>query len=131
MEPLPSAPHERSGPRGSHTVSQTLRACLRALQTAAWIEAMIVAHRAVQPHGAASWSWFLVRCLLFTLGAYVVVGVMTQIMRRREALRPGAAKQAGEPAAAGADAFDVQAFESTATALLFHFGAPLWMWIFA
>jgi hypothetical protein len=110
-------------------VSQTLRACLRALQTAAWIEAMILAHRAVEPHGAASWSWFLVRCVLFSLGAYVAVGVAAQIVQRRDAGRPGA-KQ-GEPPAANADAFDAQAFESAAIALLFHFGAPLWMWVFA
>ncbi len=66
-------------PRASYTVSQTLRACLRALQTAAWIEAMIVVHRVVEPHGAAPWSWFLVRCVLFTLGVHVVAGVAGQI----------------------------------------------------
>jgi hypothetical protein len=27
--------------------------------------------------------------------------------------------------------FDLPAFEATASALLFHFGSPLWMWIFA
>ena len=27
--------------------------------------------------------------------------------------------------------FDTLAYEATAGAVLFHFGAPLWMWIFA
>jgi hypothetical protein len=87
----------------------------------------------VQPQGAGSWSWFLVRCLLFSLGAYAVVGVVAQIMRRRTAGSSGAANDGGQPPAPSPapDTFDVQAFESTASALLFHFGAPLWMWIFA
>ncbi|TMQ13747.1 MAG: hypothetical protein E6J91_17515 [Deltaproteobacteria bacterium] len=103
---------------------------MRALQTAAWIEAMIVVHRVVEPHGAAPWSWFLVRCVLFTLGVHVVAGVAGQIMRRRYPARPGEKAEDGR-AASAPEGFDVQAFESAAVALLFHFGAPLWMWIFA
>jgi hypothetical protein len=43
-------------------------------------------------------------------------------------------KLGGTPSPAGTAAeaaFDAQAFESAASALLFHFGTPLWMWIFA
>jgi hypothetical protein len=135
IEPRPSATQEIRGPGASYTFSQTLRACLRALQFAAWLEAMVLAHRAVQPQGPGAWSWFLVRCFLFSLGAYVTVGVLAQIMRRRDARSWGAMKRtreetAPEPSTAS-DGFDVHAFENTASALLFHFGTPLWMWIFA
>jgi hypothetical protein len=104
----------------SYTLSQTARACLQALRLAAWIEAMSLAYRAVEPHGAAAWSWLIVRCVLFTLGAHIVVGVAAQLARRRGARGAGAAEAV----------FDTQAFEHTASALLFHAGPPLWMWIF-
>ena len=111
-----------------YTFSQSARACLHALRTAAWIEAMVVAYRAAAPHEVPSWLWLIVRCALFTLGAHVVVGVASQIARRR------AARGAGEGAAAdgaATDAFDVRTFEHTAGVLLFHAGTPLWIWIFA
>lgn len=117
-------------PRSTYTASQTLRAGLRAVQLAAWLEAMIAAHGASQPHGAAAWSWFLVRCVVFSLAAYIVVGIAAQIVRRRGTVRPGAPKPDEPSPDSAAEPFDVEAFESTASALLFHFGAPLWLWIF-
>src|ERR1043166_5286573 len=96
---------------------------------------MVIAHRVARPEGAGSWCWFVGRCVLFSLGAYVVVGVAAQIMRRRETGRTagkGGEQKSDAPEEPGAlrDGLDVQAFESTASALLFHFGTPLWMWIF-
>ena len=111
-----------------YTFSLTARACLQALAMAAWLEAMIAAHRAVQPAGAGSWLWFFARCLLFSAGAYIVVSVGSSIAKQRAA-RPRK-RDDGEPPDLARSGFDALAFEATAGALLFHFGAPLWMWIF-
>ena len=135
MEPQPNATPEPRGESSWGSTSQILRACLRALQLAAWLEAMVLGYRAVQPHGPGPWSWFLARCFLFSLGAYIAVGVLAQIVRRREAARKGATVQGGDassaPSSTAPDIFDVRAFENAASALLFHFGTPLWLWIFA
>jgi hypothetical protein len=136
MEPRPGVPQDIQAPRStSYTVSLTARACLQALQLAAWIEALVLAHRAADPHGAGSWTWFLARCVLFSLGAYLVIGVLAQIARRRGTRGGASGKQERlEPEDSLGPAqvvFDTLAYEATAGAVLFHFGAPLWMWIFA
>jgi hypothetical protein len=136
MEPQSSASQELQGPGGtSYTCSLTARACLQALKLAAWIEAMVLAHRAAQPQGAGSWLWFLGRCVLFTFGAYVAIGFLAQIMKRRKALDGVTGEQGQQPHEVSGSvvplAFDRPAFEATAGALLFHFGPPIWMWIFA
>jgi hypothetical protein len=136
MEPQPSAPQEIKSSAGtSYTVSLTARACLRALQFAAWIEAMVLAHRAADPQGAGSWLWFLGRCFLFTLAAYAAVGVSSQIAKRRQSRGGTTGKQERQEAqdtpGPAQLLFDTAAYEATAAALLFHFGSPLWMWIFA
>ncbi len=127
MESQPiAAPDNQAPPVTRYTFSLTGRACLQALQLAAWVEAMVLAHRATQPHGAASWSWFIVRCVLFTLAVYVVVGVAAQVAKRRSAQGTATATPEREQ-----PPFDTQAFEAAANVLMFHVGAPLWMWIFA
>lgn len=126
MEPRPSATNDDAG-TATATFSLTVRACLQALAMAAWLEAMIVAHHAAGPQNVGGWLWFLTRCLLFSMGAYMVVSFGASIARRRAAKPP---KVDDEPAAPARLAFDALAFEATAGALLFHFGAPLWMWIF-
>jgi hypothetical protein len=137
MEPQASVPQEIEGSAGtSYTVSLTARACLQALRLAAWIEAMVLAHRAADPQGAGSWLWFLGRCVLFTLGAYFAIGVLAGISKRRDARGRGAQNQQRQEPHETPDPvvqflFDTTAYEATAGALLFHFGSPIWMWIFA
>jgi hypothetical protein len=131
MEPRSSAPQDIQDPGNTrYTVSLTARACLQALRLAAWIEAMLQAHRATQPQGAGSWLWFLVRCALFTFGAYAAVGVMAELTKRRAARGKATLTPGNQAPQEGQHWFDLPAYEATVSALLFHFGAPLWMWIF-
>ncbi len=136
MKPRPSGRRDIQGLNAtSYTVSLTAGACLQALQLAAWIEAMVLAHRAADPHGAGSWLWFLARCGLFSLGVYLVTGVLTQIARRRDlqGVAVGRPERLESEDELGPEhvVFDAFAYKATACAVLFHFGAPLWMWIFA
>jgi hypothetical protein len=137
MEPRPSVPQDiQDAGATSYTVSLTARACLRALQLAAWIEAMVLAHRTADPQGAGPWLWFVGRCALFTFGAHMIIGLLAQIAKRRSARGGATGKQERPepreiPGAAVPPGFDVQAYEAAAAALLFHFGPPIWMWIFA
>jgi len=89
----------------------------------------------VRPGRAGSWLWFLGRCALFTFGAYVVIRILVGIARSRDAMGWGPGQEERpepheEPIPVVPSGFDTAAFASAAAALLFHFGSPIWMWIF-